>query len=296
MELVDHVFSKFIQQGVVKDDILNMMEQFGLIAKFSSTATGVKYFVPAQLKSSPEDLLKLEPSASDPCPLYLQFENGFVPHGLFTQLVSRSISWCCETWHTPLPKLYQNGARFVIGKQLICDLILLCSKSFIKIVLRQRNQDEEVLVEKPIEVTVPVRVFIEDTLQKLSHELPYLNGLQYKLCVACPYCQNECPTHQQVSCTNEDCLHLFEMKRKQQLICMEHDRVHDTELSIRGLEKWFSRTTNPVRNELITFIWQKEYSNANYRKKIFRSQIPAFTEARPEHAHGGLPHKHYLHL
>ena len=256
IELVDHVFSKFIQQGVVKDDILNLMEQFGLIAKFSSTATGVKYFVPAQLKSSPEDLLRLEPSASDPCPLYLQFGDGFVPHGLFTQLVSRSISWCCETWQTPLPKLYQNGARFVIGRQLIYDLILLCKKSFIKIVLKQRNQDEEVSVPESFEVAVCVRVFIEDTLQKLSHELPYLNGLQHKLCVTCPYCQDECPSHHQVSCIHEECLHLFEMKRKLRLICMKHDRVHDTELSVRGLEKWFSQTTNQVRYVLITFIWR----------------------------------------
>ena len=241
------MFSKSIPEGVVKDDILNMMEQFGLIAKFSSTATGVKYFVPAQLKSSPEDLLKLEPSASDPCRLYLQFEDGFVPHGLLTQLVSRSISWCCETWHTPLPILYRNGARFVIARQLIYDLILVCKKSFIQIVLTQRSQNEEVSMQEFFEVPVCVRVFIEDALQKLSHELPYLNGLQYKSCVACPYCQNECPTHHQVSCIHEECLHLFEMKRKLRLICMKHDRVHDTELSVRGLEKWFSQKTNQVR-------------------------------------------------
>ncbi|KAJ7358705.1 hypothetical protein OS493_022147 [Desmophyllum pertusum] len=54
MELVDHVFYKFIQQGLVKKDILDMMERFGLIAKFSPSPTDVKYFVPAQLKSSPE--------------------------------------------------------------------------------------------------------------------------------------------------------------------------------------------------------------------------------------------------
>ena len=56
MELVDHAFSKFIQQGVGKDDILDMMEQFGLIAKFSPSPSDVKYFVPAQLKTPPKDL------------------------------------------------------------------------------------------------------------------------------------------------------------------------------------------------------------------------------------------------
>ena len=92
MELVDYVFSKFIQQGLVKEDILDMMERFGLIAKFAASPCDVKYFVPAQLKSPPEDLAKMEPSSTDPCPLYLQFVDGFVPRGFFSQFVSRSIS------------------------------------------------------------------------------------------------------------------------------------------------------------------------------------------------------------
>ncbi|RMX46704.1 hypothetical protein pdam_00015683, partial [Pocillopora damicornis] len=91
MELVDHVFSSFIDQGIIREDILDMMEQFGLIAKFSASLTDEKYFVPAQLKSPPEELCKMEPSSTDPCPLYLIFVHGFVPHGLFLQLVSRSI-------------------------------------------------------------------------------------------------------------------------------------------------------------------------------------------------------------
>ena len=105
MELVDRVFSKFLLQGVVKDDILSMMEQFGLVAKFSPSSSDVKYFVPAQLKASPDGLSAVQPSPSDPCPLYVHFMDGFVPHGLFTQLVSRSISWCSTVGPTQYPKL-----------------------------------------------------------------------------------------------------------------------------------------------------------------------------------------------
>ncbi|KAJ7358725.1 hypothetical protein OS493_022171 [Desmophyllum pertusum] len=97
MELVDHVFYKFIQQGLVKKDILDMMERFGLIAKFSPSPTDVKYFVPAQLKSPPKRVCDVEPSSHDPCPMYVHFVVGFVPHGLFSQLVSRAISWCSKT-------------------------------------------------------------------------------------------------------------------------------------------------------------------------------------------------------
>ena len=35
MELVDHVFADFIQKGLSKQDILDMMELYGLIAKYS---------------------------------------------------------------------------------------------------------------------------------------------------------------------------------------------------------------------------------------------------------------------
>ena len=39
MELLHHVFSKFLLKGAAKDDILDLMEQFGLIAKFSPSKT-----------------------------------------------------------------------------------------------------------------------------------------------------------------------------------------------------------------------------------------------------------------
>lgn len=248
MELVDHVFSKFIQEGLVKEDILNMMEWFGLIAKFSPSQDDVKYFVPSQLKSSPESLYEVEPSVHhDPCPLYLRFLVGFVPHGLFPQLVSRTISWCSKTGPTQSPNLYLNGAWFVIGRQVIHDLILICQKSFIKIVLKHRRQDEVVSMSALAEIARSVRLFMESTLQDLSHELPYLNGLQYEFCVACPYCPEggqQCVNHSQFSCKHDDCLHLLEIKQGERLVCMKS--VCDKVLTVPGLEKWFSQKTNQV--------------------------------------------------
>ena len=250
MELVDVVFSKFIQQGIVKDDILDMMERFGLIAKFSTSPSDMKYFVPAQLKTPPKDLCEITPSHSDPCPLYIHFVHGFVPHGLFSQLVSRFIGWCCKTWPLQHPKLYQNGAWFVIGKQ-IHDLIIICKKRFIKIILRQKMQSHQVSAEKLKELATQVREFVDETLQTLSQELPYLSGLQYELCVACPYCHQvregagqECANHGRVSCDDEECFHLLKMKEDQSLICME--TFCDEVRTVCGLEKWFLKRTSQV--------------------------------------------------
>ena len=253
MEHVDHVFSKFIQQGVIKDDILDMMEQFGLIAKFSPSPSDIKYFVPAQLEPSPEDFCQIEPSHSDPCPLYLRFVHGFVPHGLFSQLVSQTIRWCCkETWPMELPMLYQNGALFLIGKQ-VHNFILICKKSFIKIVLMQRMQSHQVSADKSEQLPSLVREFVERTLQTLSKELPYLSGLQYELCVACPNCHQkrdgadqECSKHGRVSCEDDECFHLLKMKEDKPPICGR--KAWGEEHLVHGLEKWLLKRTRQVHD------------------------------------------------
>ena len=225
-----------------------MMERFGLIAKFSTSPSDVKYFVPAQLKSPPEDLAKLEPSPTDPCPLYLHFVDGFVPHGFFSQFVSRLISWCSKIGSAQPPNLYRDGAWFVVGGQIIHDMILICKKRFIKISLRRRTRDEAVSVPTSPETARSVRSFLEDTLQDLLQQFQYLGNLRYAFCVACPYClqgRQVCANHSQTLCRLEDCLHLLEINQGgEQLICMKS--FSGKVLTVRGLEKWYPERTRQV--------------------------------------------------
>ena len=251
MEHVDHVFSSFITGGIVKADILDMMERFGLIAKFSASPTDKKYFVPAQLKSSPVELCNMELSLTDPCPLYLLFVHGFVPHGLFLQLVSRSIRWCSKTWAIHQPSLYQNGAWFIIGKD-IHDFVLICKTGFVKVILRQRKaQSHQVEGQNSVELATLVREFLEDTLKNLSQEMPYLRGLQYRLCVACPNCHQRteemrraCSDHMKTTCTHKDCLHLIDANEGQPDICKR--KPCNKVAPVCGLKKWFLKRRSQV--------------------------------------------------
>ncbi|CAH3157480.1 unnamed protein product [Pocillopora meandrina] len=251
MEHVDHVFSSFITGGIIKADILDMMERFGLIAKFSASPTDEKYFVPAQLKSSPVELCKMELSLTDPCPLYLLFVHGFVPHGLFLQLVSRCIRWCSETWATHQPTLYQNGAWFIIGKD-IHDFVLICKTGFVKVTLRQREaQSDQAEGQNSIELATLVREFLEDTLKNLSQEMPYLRGMKYRLCVACPYChqgaeetRRACSDQVKTTCTHKDCFHLIDANEGQPDICKR--KPCNKVAPVCGLKKWFLKRRSQV--------------------------------------------------
>ena len=227
--LVDHVFSKFIDQGLCKQDILHLMELHGLIAKFSiatdENQDEQRYFVPTQLSSSPSALCEMKPSGCDPCPLVLHFLDGFVPHGLFPQLVSKFIHWCSENGLKETPQLFNNGARLFIGKQITFALILICRKRFIKIVLKTRSPSSSISlsVNASNKMAIEVRNFIERTLDGFSRDLSWLSNLRYELSVVCTYCL-ECTRdlHKKTSCDQDDCLHLLQVRPGEQLICLKN--------------------------------------------------------------------------
>lgn len=250
MRLVDHVFANFIQKDLSKQDILEMMENYGLIAKFSFLPAGgkrqQKYFVPSQLRSSPSDLCEIEPSNCDPCPLYVRFRGGFVPHGIFAQLLSKCMVWCSEC-SPKRPDLYQGGARFFIGKKPIFHLALICRKRFIKVILRGRPGSDPSKTDSAT-MARQVRVFLEDALKVMSRELSWLRNLRYELRVACTHClesRDKCSRHGSVRCADDDCLHLLQLLPEEQLDCERY--FGDEPLKICGLEKWLLVDENEVK-------------------------------------------------
>ena len=248
MELVDHVFSKYCQQkGLIKEDILNMMEQFGLIVKFTTSPTNEMHFVPCQLKTPPEFLCEMELSPSDPCPLYLHFISGFVPHGLFCQLVSRCTRWYSESGFKETPHFFDGAARFFIGKKSFHQFIILCRKRFIKIILTQPKEINlevnQASLAETNEVAILVRKFLEETLQTLIRELSWFKNLEYDWCVACPGClrhEQVCSIHEQKWCTHEDCLCLLKVDGG----IPRHCQKRLERPTLPGLEKWFSLKGN----------------------------------------------------
>ena len=248
MELVEHVFSEFCQQGVVKEDILEMMMKFGLIVQFALSPTEKKYFVPCQLRSPPDILCIKELSPGDPCPLYLDFQRmGYVPHGLYLQLVSRCTEWCSTRGFKKPPKLYDGASLFFIGKGLTHHMMLVCKKRFIKIVLKQikRNDGSSCEPVSAKEVPILVRTFLNEMMQNLPETLPWFKNVAYELCVKCPYClkvQKPCDTHGVFPCHKERCLCLLTVVPDGS--CEYCTESHLTEfLPLPQLKRWFSSSS-----------------------------------------------------
>ena len=240
MDLINHVFKKYIREGLEKSDILDLMEHYGLIAKFSpdSKTAEARYFVPAQLTSTPADLCEKKPSDCDPCLLYIKFTEGFVPHGFFPQLLTRCIAWCSKHGFPKEPRLHDCGARFFIGKEPCYSLVLICRKRSIKVVLTEINSASgpSCSTSKDLEPW-GVRAFLDDTLTGLSQELPWLRNLEFEWCVACTGC--ECAKQKSVCCPHEECLHLHKVDFSQTTIMIICEKsLKDETIKVSGLDKW----------------------------------------------------------
>ncbi|PFX11126.1 uncharacterized protein LOC111320252 [Stylophora pistillata] len=79
--------------------------------------------------------------------------------------------------------------------------------------------------------------------------MPYLRGLRYRLCVACPYCHQggedpsrACSDHVKTTCTHEDCFHLIDANEGRAAFCTRE--IWDDIRPICGLEKWFVKRTS----------------------------------------------------
>lgn len=263
--LVNHVFRPPIVDDVVKKDILSLMEHFGLIAKFS-TSSGEKYYVPAQMRVGIGSLRSVVPSSSDPCPLYIDFDTGFVPHGVFAQIVCRSISWISgmeihkntskrlqKNREKDDIKLSQNGAFFIIRRDVTAhSLKLVCKKRFIKIVLKKEGEAQQIPDDSSNEMATQVREFLENTLEVLADQFRYLHGLQYSLCVACPSCVvegQECTKCGKLGCKQDTCLDLVGVYPGDQMFCT----VTQEAVKVNGIEQWFPKTTKEVTRQLFSF-------------------------------------------
>jgi len=157
------------------------------------------------------------------------------------------IHWCSENGPREPPKLFNNGARLFIGKQIAFDLILICGKRLIKVILKSTNvsSSKSSLKNATNKMAVEVRTFIQKTLVGFSHDLCWLRNLQYELSVVCTRClQSECSPYWSMSCCQDDCLHLLRVFPGEELICRESYSYEA--VKVPGWEMWFEVPASQV--------------------------------------------------
>ena len=229
--------------------LIAIMERFSLLCPWPSDRGHKQYLVPSMLMSPPsDDLVELLSSVRIPS-LFVRFELGRVPPGLFTRLVLQFYQWCNEEWKSQIkPQLFSNFARFHILPDQGVSVIIMCHSSSIEIALHDGSDlcvaMEADFIDDYSNVTTSRAIHwqLRLILECMHGEFSWLKHMRYEMCVCCPVCSQRdavsCRTHDVRGC---ECLHLLSESELQKCqYCTRPGFRGDCRIRIKMFAPWFS--------------------------------------------------------
>ena len=269
--LLEHVWGPLYSKEDTCQSLIAIMEKFSLLCSWPSSdgSRGKQYLVPSMLMSHPpEEIMELIASAEIPS-LFLKFETGQVPPGLFPRLVLQVLQWCKQECASPeQPQLYQNFVRIYRSEEVNCSVILLCHMSSIEVVVHRGSGGDEVAQPSKSAISSPVNSNhdpfacavlrqLELMLESMRREFCWLQNMKYEVSFLCPVCcqggvVSHCRTHLSKGCKQEECLHFWpesELCSGKKIIgCTRYAFAKTNRVLAKDFEPWFSPMRNQVNN------------------------------------------------
>ena len=276
-KLLEQVWGPLFDDRATCESLLQIMGKFSLLCPWPSSDSlcGKQYLVPAMLKTyPPEDIMNLVEVASKTIPpLFLKFESGQVPPGLFPRLVLLFLQRGEEIFLSPeRTKLFHNFARFFTSEEENWSVILLCLSTSIKVVVHRENLNHESRVESLLskmtlsadpsydtsDVTFPCKVLgqLGTILESMRNEFCWLKYMRYEVSFICPVCcqggaAHYCDTHHVQGCKQEECLHFWSHSQlcnaKRIISCTKSVAAVNSRVQIVQFTPWSATLGNQVK-------------------------------------------------
>ena len=268
--LLERVWDSLFDSKDTRESLIAIMEKFSLLCLWPSSdgSCGKQYLVPSMLMSHPpEDIMKLVASAKIPS-LYLKFESGQVPPGLFPRLVLQFLQLEKQEYlRSVVPQLYHNFARFYSTEEENFSVTFLCHMSSIEVVVHKDNSSDEEAESLQSKLTSSidtkydtfarsVRRQLGLMLESMRREFVWLQNMKYEVSFLCPVCCQRgavsyCRTHRSQGCRQEECLHFWSESKlsNDKIICCTKSAVAmKNRVLVKHFKPWFA----PVRNQVNT--------------------------------------------
>ena len=225
-KLLEHTWKPLFENRAMFDVLIAIMEKFTLLFPWPSDDESKSYLVPSMLNShAPNKIRELVASAQIPS-LFVKFENGHVPPGLFPRLVLQFFQWGKVTFLTPVkarqPKLFHNFARFFVtaSEGEVCSVVFNCHTSTVEVaVLSEDHLDTAKFTFARV-----VLAQLEEILEGMRNGFLWLRNMKYEMSFLCPVCCPSgeidcCFSHDGKKCQEEQCLHFWSLS---ELCSVEH--------------------------------------------------------------------------
>ena len=252
------------------------MEKFSLMCPWPSSddLCNKHYLVPSMLRTlPPKQISDLVHSAQLPS-LFLKFDTGRVPPGLFPRFVLKFFRWCREKFPgVDLPNTYNNFARFYIFPNQSLSLVLLCHSSTIEVVVLSVNSASDV---------DSIRAFrnqLTSIIERVCKKFFWVKNVGCEVSFLYPVCSHGrvvsfCPRHRKESCMQEECLHFIsesDLGDEKQAVCTNSATALDNSIHAEQFALWISSGKEKVRK--MFFSWHAWISNILIRKDVWTARL-----------------------
>ena len=240
------------------ESLIAIMEKFSLMCPWPSSddLCNKHYLVPSMLQTLPPNKISdLVCSAKLPS-LFLKFDTGQVPPGLFPRFVLEFFRWCREKFPgVDLPNTYNNFARFYIFPNQSLSLVLLCHSSTIEVVVLSVNSATDVVDVDSIRA---FRNQLTSIIERVCKKFFWVKNVGCEVSFLCPVCSHGrvvsfCPRHRKESCMQEEYLHFIsesDLGDEKQAVCTNSATALDNRIHAEQFALWISSGKEKVRKNV----------------------------------------------
>ena len=169
------------------EKLIQLLEYLGILTVIPmplSKSQEPTYFMPCVLKSARASSLKIcSYGGSDPAPLMLCYDCGYIPVGMFPSMIVNLVSQQSVGWEMVEEGLYKNRVQFIVGEDH--DTITLISHPrYFEIGISR----SAVVCSPTTSVCSHIRGVVQSTLSTITSRMNYHFSMRYKFGF-------ECPTH-----------------------------------------------------------------------------------------------------
>ena len=253
-KLLKHVWNSLVPQDKTHKSLIAIMEKFSLMCLWPSSDDDNKhYLVPSMLRTLPsKQISDLVDSAKLPS-LFLKFDTGRVPPGLFSRFMVEFFQWCRKEFPVEdLPQTYTNFARFYIFPNQGLSLVLLCHSSTIEVVVLGVKSAIDVV---NVDLIRAFRNQLTSIIDRVRKKFFWVKKVGYKVSYLCPVCSygrvaRLCKQHNEESCEQEECLHFIsesDLGVEKQAVCTNFAAALDYMIHAEQFAPWISPGKEKVR-------------------------------------------------
>ena len=253
-KLLKHVWNPLIPQRETHESLIAIMEKFSLLCPWPSSKdfSDKRYIVPSMLQTRPpKEISNLVESAKIPS-LFIKFDTGRVPPGLFPRFVLEFFLWCGREFpRLALPQLYHNFARFNNFPNEGLSLVLLCHSSTIEVIVVSANG----CIDKVNMASIQAfRSQLTSIINQVWNKFFWVKNVGCVVCFLCPVCScgrmiSLCTLHREEGCKEEECLHFIselDLGDETQAICTKSVAV-DNQIQVEKFSPWISCAEEKVK-------------------------------------------------